>query len=93
VSVETSAEFANEFELKNPLIPLGRGGPSINLKMGASASIGTGWSFGDSYESGQESEQTIGFVLHDDDIGDNIATRVYEDPLWGTPLFSLNPAA
>ena len=40
-----------------------------------------------SYDSGRIVEQKVGFVLQDDDIGDNIATRVYEDPVWATPLF------
>jgi hypothetical protein len=44
-------------------------------------------SLGTGYESGRETEQTVGFVLKDDDIGDNISTRVFEDPVWGTPLF------
>ncbi len=45
------------------------------------------------FESGVEFEQTVGFVLQDDDIGDNIATRVYEDPVWGTPLFFQEPGS
>ena len=38
-------------------------------------------------QSGQQVNQTVGFVLHDDDVGDQLATHVYEDPRWGTPMF------
>ena len=39
------------------------------------------------WDSGTATRQSVGFVLHDDDVGDNISTRVYTDPQWGTPLF------
>jgi hypothetical protein len=50
-------------------------------------SIETGPSYGAEWESGKSAEQTVGFTLSDDDVGDNISTRVYADPVWGTPIF------
>ena len=45
------------------------------------------------WEDGTGLEQTVGFVLQDDDVGDNIATRVLTDPRWGTPLFFQEPGS
>ncbi|MCK5734799.1 MAG: Ig-like domain-containing protein, partial [Candidatus Latescibacteria bacterium] len=55
--------------------------------MNSEHALGRGW------ESGQEIEQTVGFVLQDDDVGDNIATRVFTDPYWSTPLFFQEPGS
>ena len=57
----------------------------INFKGDAGVESGTG--YGAEWESGKGAEQTVGFALNDDDIGDNISTRIYPDPIWGTPIF------
>jgi len=62
-------------------------GSTTHFRIGANASLSTAQSLSQGAKSGQEVKQTIGFVLQDDDIGDNIATRVYADQQWGTPLF------
>ena len=70
----------------------------VNLKAefawGASSgiAIGTTQSYGGSWESGLATEQTVGFVLSDDDVGDNISTYVLEGP-WGTPIFFTDPGS
>ena len=62
-------------------------GLQMSLDSGANLSWGTGVGLGGEWESGYAAKQSVGFVLHDDDIGDNFTTRIYEDPRWGTPLF------
>jgi hypothetical protein len=86
IGVESGSEMSHEFETKVGALFFGTGA-TVNIKVGSSASIGSGTSFGAEWESGQATEQSVGFVLNDDDIGDNISARVYADPVWGTPLF------
>ena len=92
VSVGTDSVFTNELETSIGSVFFGSG-TKLSVKLGSTAAIHTGTSFGVSYDSGQESEQTVGFVLQDDDIGDNYTTRVYADPQWGTPIFFTDPGS
>jgi len=92
VSVGSEAHWQNELEAKTGWVAWGSG-IQYNTVFGASASVSSGTSFGSSWEGGRAAEQTVGFVLNDDDIGDNITTRVYEDPRWGTPLFLHDPGS
>lgn len=92
VSVETLSKFSHELDVKSGVDIWGTG-VVVNLKSGSEASIKTGVSFGSEWESGQVTEQSIGFVLNDDDVGDNISMRVYADPVWGTPLFFQDPGS
>ena len=92
VGVGTDVQFVNEMNVSAGFKMFGAG-MTYDLKMGGTATISSGVGFERSYESGVESEQTVGFVLQDDDIGDNYATRVYEDPVWGTPLFFTEPGS
>jgi hypothetical protein len=62
-------------------------GITMEMDFTGAAHIESGAEYGAEWESGKGTEQTVGFVLNDDDIGDNISTRVYADPVWGTPLF------
>ena len=62
-------------------------GVTLDFNTGAEGSVDTSTSMSKALESGEEIEQSVGFVLQDDDVGDNITTRIYEDPVWGTPLF------
>jgi len=64
------------------------GGPKEEAGMFVESYTG----FGGDYTSGSTTEQTVGFVLHDDDVGDNISTYVYEGP-WGTPIFFTDPGS
>jgi PKD repeat protein len=68
-------------------------GITVEFKAGGTGTIDTSTGLSKSWESGVENQQTVGFVLNDDDIGDNIATRVYADPVWGTPLFFQEPGS
>jgi hypothetical protein len=68
-------------------------GLTMEMDFTGSASIETGAEYGAEWESGKGTEQTVGFVLNDNDIGDNISTRVYADPVWGTPLFFQDPGS
>jgi len=86
VSVGTDSVFTNEFATSIGAMFFGSG-TKLTVKLGSTVAVHTGTGLGVSYESGQESEQTVGFVLQDDDVGDHYATRVYADPQWGTPLF------
>jgi len=62
-------------------------GFTIEWTTSGSFGINTSANYGASWDSGKGAEQTVGFQLGDDDPGDNISTRVYADPVWGTPLF------
>jgi len=92
IGVESGSEMGHEFETSAGAFFFGTGA-MVKIKLGSSASVGSSTSFGASWESGYESEQSVGFVLNDDDVGDNIATRVYADPKWGTPLFFQEPGS
>jgi hypothetical protein len=92
VGAESGSELSHEFESKVGALFFGTGA-TVNLKTGSAASIESGTDFGAEWESGQSTEQSVGFVLSDDDIGDNISTRVYADPVWGTPLFFQDPGS
>ena len=86
VSVESGSEVGSEMKESVGFKAFGTG-TTYNVNHGSSAGIGSSTSFSIEWESGPSTEQTVGFVLHDDDIGDNISTRVYTDPVWGTPIF------
>ena len=92
VSVESESEFSHEIKVFTGFTSFGNGFED-EWAAGSSASIGSGTSMGEEWESGTSTEQSVGFVLHDDDIGDNIATRVYADPRWGTPIFFQEPGS
>jgi len=92
VAFESGAEMSHEFDVKTGFEAWGSG-TTITIKSGGSGAINTSTSYSSAWESGIESEQSVGFVLQDDDIGDNIATRVYTDPVWGTPLFFQEPGS
>ena len=79
VAVGTDVKTSSELNNAVGFVSFGTG-TKMEWNMGGEASVSTGTGLGAEYESGQESEQTVGFVLQDDDIGDNYATRVYEDP-------------
>jgi len=86
VSVTSAASSAHSF--KNALgvfSPANETKTEINFEGSFSISTSANWAA--SADSGVASEQTVGFTLKDDDVGDNYTTRVYEDPTWGTPLF------
>ncbi len=65
----------------------------ISYQTGAQVSISSGHTLGRSWQSGQEIEQKVGFVLQDNDIGDSISTYVYTDPVWSTPIFFQDPGS
>ena len=65
---------------------------SLTWGLGSAIAVSTGHSYSSTWESGTEVKQTVGFVLQDDDIGDNISTYVFEGP-WGTPLFLTDPGS
>ncbi|MBM3239117.1 T9SS type A sorting domain-containing protein [Candidatus Poribacteria bacterium] len=92
LSIESTSEYSNELETSIGTVFFGTG-TAVTIKFGSSASIGSSTGFGAEWESGYGAEQTVGFKLSDDDIGDNIATRVYTDPRWGTPLFFAEPGS
>jgi hypothetical protein len=70
----------------------------LNIKLelsagfGTALGIGTEQGYGASWESGLQTEQAVGFVLSDNDVGDHISTYVYEGP-WGTPIFFTDPGS
>ncbi|MBU0700304.1 hypothetical protein KKE26_03275 [bacterium] len=86
ISVDTGSAMGHEFETEIGAKFFGNGA-SVHLTLGSTAGINSGVSYGSTWESGRSTEQSVGFVLHDDDIGDNYSTRVYADPKWGTPIF------
>ena len=92
IEVGTSAETGNEFGAGVRVFSL-FSVTNLEVATGAALSITTAQAYGAEWESGEEFEQTVGFVLQDDDIGDNLAVRVYEDPRWGTPLFFQEPGS
>ncbi|HEX30042.1 TPA: T9SS type A sorting domain-containing protein [Candidatus Poribacteria bacterium] len=44
-------------------------------------------------QSGQQITQTVGFVFHDDDFGDQFVVYTSHDPVWGTPIFFQDPGS
>ncbi|MCK4597324.1 hypothetical protein KAU04_04760, partial [bacterium] len=92
ISVESGSEFGMELETSLGTVFWGSG-TKISYTFGGAAGIGSGTSFGAEWESGQSTEQSVGFALNDDDIGDNYSTRVYADPRWGTPIFFQDPGS
>ncbi len=92
ISVSSNSTYSNQSELFVGSDVWGTG-TKMSWKIGSSATIGSSTSFGASWKSGVSTKQKVGFVLHDNDIGDNIATRVKADPRWGTPLFFAEPGS
>ena len=96
ISVSTDSHGESEWKTG----PFGGGGGIVGLIVRTEMSWGgkiastvsTSQEFGASWESGTVSEQTVGFVLTDDDVGDNISTYVFEGP-WGTPIFFTDPGS
>jgi hypothetical protein len=86
ISLGSESEYSNEFKVSIGWEWAGNGA-TFEYKTGSSTTIGSETSYGAEYESGVSSTQRVGFVLHDDDVGDNLSTRVYADPVWGTPIF------
>jgi len=97
-SIDVGTEVDVDGEMKAG--PFGAGGGIVGVIARTEISFGfhnilaisTNQSYGTSWESGTESEQTVGFVLSDDDIGDNISTYVFDGP-WGTPIFFTDPGS
>ncbi|MDI6781777.1 MAG: FlgD immunoglobulin-like domain containing protein, partial [bacterium] len=61
------------------------GGDKLWFKYEVQLSSGVGLS--KEVQSGKSVEQSIGFVLNDDDVGDYYSCMVYQDPTYGTPIF------
>ncbi len=66
---------------------------SVRFEIGGGDFVGKEDRLTNSVQSGQQVEQTVGFVLNDDDVGDQFATHVYEDLRWGTPMFIQSPGS
>ena len=92
VSASTASQISSDMEISFGFKSWGTG-TTYNRKMGSYMAIGSSTSFGTSWKSGSTAKQTVGFVLNDNDIGDNIATRVVADRRWGTPLFFAEPGS
>jgi len=92
VGVESGSEFGSGTEVEVGFKLWGTGS-SAKWNHGSAVSLSSSTEFGAEWESGQSIEQTVGFALNDDDIGDNITTRVYADPVWGTPIFFTDPGS
>lgn len=88
----TSGELGTSLKLESGFNWFGTG-ITVEFNAGGTASIGTSTGLGAAWEVGKEAEQSVGFVLNDNDIGDNITTRVYADPVWGTPVFFHDPGS
>ena len=88
----TSGELGTALKAETGFRWMGSG-ITVLFNAGGTASIDTGTSLSREWETGKGTEQTVGFVLNDDDIGDNIITRVYTDPRWGTPIFFQDPGS
>ena len=67
-------------------------GQPMSIGYDNTVAVSTGQSYGRSWDSGTETSQTVGFVLSDDDVGDNISTYVFAGP-WGTPIFFTDPGS
>ncbi len=90
VSSDFATDFGIEFETgwdkSDPVTGYGVK-LALEFKVGSTATSGIGTTYEAGAQAGFETEQTVGFLLQDDEVGDNYSTRVYEDPVWGTPLF------
>lgn len=87
--VRDTATLSTHFTYDTPPHSLYPTGLPVFLRMqvGSGFNVGNEDRFSHSMESGQAVEQTVGFRLHDDDVGDRLVTYVCADPHWGTPLF------
>ncbi|MBP97402.1 hypothetical protein CMK18_15740 [Candidatus Poribacteria bacterium] len=94
VSVSTGSEGGTKWEVgfDGPSLFGMRTKTSYLVEGELKSAVGSNQSFGSSWESGTESEQNVGFVLSDNDVGDNISTYVYQGP-WGTPIFFTDPGS
>ena len=96
--VITNVEFETEYEGSHHEtaqlgIQFGGSGVALEFSVGSTAGIQTEQGLFGEYETGDQAEQEIGFVLQDNDVGDNIAVHVYKDPTYGTPLFFQDPGS
>ena len=68
-------------------------GLTIEYGIGSALTLSSQHGLGSEFEAGQSVAQKVGFLLQDDDVGDNFSCRVYEDPRWGTPIFFQEPGS
>jgi len=92
ISISSDSTISNQLEVAFGFKAWGTG-TTYEWNHGSSTGIGSSTGFSASWKSGVSTKQKVGFVLHDNDIGDNIATRVMADPQWGTPLFFAEPGS
>lgn len=90
IAVEVTSAMSSELEASTGFELFGSG-ITVKIKTGAESSLKMGSSYGKEFESGESTEQSVGFVLQDDDVGDNFTARVYADPIYGTPVFFQDP--
>lgn len=73
------AEIKAELNAKGPLL----GGVQ------SSAYIRAGLTYGNSTKASNFQSNTVGYMLDDNDEGDVFTVDIYEDPVFGTPIFKL----
>ncbi|MCD6506141.1 Ig-like domain-containing protein, partial [Candidatus Poribacteria bacterium] len=91
-TITSSTSISNESNFSTGFKMFGAG-VTIEFKQGAAVELADSHTLTRSWEGGKETEQRVGFVLQDDDVGDNIAVRVGVDPRWGTPIFFQDPGS
>lgn len=86
----TSEVFTTEFSMGLDASVYGEVGVEVN---GVGVSLGFNETFSVSYGGsttyGSTKTKTIGYTLADDDLGDNFTVNIYEDRVFGTPVFKL----
>ncbi|MBI4848801.1 MAG: T9SS type A sorting domain-containing protein [Nitrospirae bacterium] len=81
---EDMVSYSTEVGQETAVLKL-EGGEKLWFKFETSLKSGVGLSR--EFQSGESVEQSIGFVLNDDDVSDYYSCRVFEDPTHGTPIF------
>ncbi|MEK7275194.1 MAG: hypothetical protein AAB110_08050, partial [Candidatus Desantisbacteria bacterium] len=84
ISEESMVSYSTEVGQETAVLKL-EGGEQLWFKF--ETSLKSGVSLSKEYQSGNSVEQSIGFVLNDDDVGDYYSCMVYKDPTYGTPIF------
>ena len=80
------------FDFPPEIPPFGWKPPfSFKLNMYSQVSYGTTITKSQELESGKSITNRVGFVLTDDDVGDNFTVYTYEDTKYGTPLIIADP--
>ncbi|NQY09161.1 MAG: T9SS type A sorting domain-containing protein [Flavobacteriales bacterium] len=89
-TIETSTTTTTDFSITLDGSVSGEAGVQVNgLGATLTAEIELTIGYGGTSTSGVTATKTVGYVLADDDLGDNFSVNIYKDKTYGTPVFKL----